>query len=202
MVRKYGAKHLEKAFEFQLALIVQSLGLLVVSSQPGERAVDLICISSDPTERGTLLLEAKTSGRPYALPTKDERALLEYIEVVRRSLTTLPPLRLVVILGQTATSTLEGKLAQLEGRAGVPIRFCTAQELADLRESVPGPIAISSLLEAFYASPRVLPRGTLEAVSERYRNNQSAHSAFVKALLPERQRHRIPQEWPEPSCDD
>lgn len=56
MSKKYGTKQIEKVFEQQLALIVQSFSLYV---RTGQRTVDLICISADPTARFTFLLEAK-----------------------------------------------------------------------------------------------------------------------------------------------
>jgi hypothetical protein len=77
MTRKYGEKHVERVFEQQLALIVQSLGLYVVQTKTGTRTIDLVCISPDTTVHASILVEAKTSTHPYGLPTKDERALRE-----------------------------------------------------------------------------------------------------------------------------
>jgi hypothetical protein len=133
MMKKYGSKRIEQIFEQQLALIVQSFGLYVISTRTGERTVDLICISADPTVRFTFLLEAKTSGRPYALPRDDARALLEYIREVQAGLTTLPPLHFVLMVGPPPSLTLEKKLQALETEAGLPIRYCTAHELKEVR---------------------------------------------------------------------
>ena len=140
MIRKYGTKQVEKIFEQQLALIAQSLGLHVVPTRSGQRTVDLICISADPAVRLSFLLEAKTTQRPYNLPRDDARALIEYVNDVRRALTTLPPLQFVLIVGPTASSTLEGKLQRLEIEVGLPVRFCTAADIAQLRELITGPL--------------------------------------------------------------
>jgi hypothetical protein len=183
IVQKYGEKEVEKVFEQQLALIAQSLGFYVVSTRRGERTVDLVCISGDPYEKITVLLEAKTSTKPYSLPTKDERALVEYIEEVKRSLRTLPPLKYVLIVGHRAGQNLEKKLAQLQERTEVPIRFCAAQDLADLRESIPGSAPLRALTECILRSSHILPRGFATAVAERYTTEQEAHSDFVRKML-------------------
>src|SRR6202041_1722740 len=69
MQQRYGPKQVEKNFELQLALLMQSFGFYVIRTRVGERTVDLICISGDPTASYTLMVEAKTSKAPYAMPT-------------------------------------------------------------------------------------------------------------------------------------
>jgi hypothetical protein len=183
MIKKYGTKQIEKVFEQQLALIVQSFGLYVISTRTGERTVDLICISADPTAHFTFLLEAKTSGRPYSLPRDDARALLEYISEVQAGLTTLPPLRFVLMIGPAPSSTLEKKLQTLEAEAGLPIRFCTAREIAQLREVVAGPIPLRDFTEYLLLAPKVVPTGFAQAMRSRADQLRSSHEALVRTML-------------------
>jgi len=91
VMRRYGKKNVERVFETQLALVMQSFGLYVVSTRTGQSTVDLVCISASPEERVTFILEAKTTKATYALPKTDFRALQDYMKTVRRSLSTLPP---------------------------------------------------------------------------------------------------------------
>jgi hypothetical protein len=183
MVAKYGRKRIEKIFEQQLALIVQSFGLYVVSTRTGQRTVDLICISADPTARFTFLLEAKTSGRPYALPRDDARALLEYIREVRGGLTTLPPLHFVLMIGPYPSATLEKKLQGLEAEAGLPIRYCSADELAQLREVVAGPLPLNDFADHLLLASRVVPAGFAQTMRSRVDELRSSHEALVRTML-------------------
>lgn len=123
VMRRYGKKNVERVFETQLALVLvmQSFGLYVVSTRTGQSTVDLVCISASPEERVTFLLEAKTTKATYALPKTDFRALQYYVNTVRRSLSTLPPLSFCLIVGSKASKTLGGKLAALEAEASVPV---------------------------------------------------------------------------------
>jgi hypothetical protein len=183
MSKKYGSKRIEKVFEQQLALIVQSFGLYVVSTRTGQRTVDLICISADPTARFTFLLEAKTSGRPYALPRDDARALLEYIREVRAELTTLPPLHFVLMVGPSPSATLEKKLQGLEAEAGLPIRYCSADELAQLREVVAGPLPLNDFTDFLLLASRVVPAGFAQTMRSRVDELRSSHEALVRTML-------------------
>ena len=183
MIELYGQKHLEKAFEQQLALIVQSLGFYVVSTRTGERMVDLVCMSPNPYSQATILIEAKTSKRPYALPSKDERAILEYVDEIRRSLTTFPSLQLVLIVGPRAGKTLGNKLKRLELRLGIPTRFCTAQDFAEIRESIPGPIPLNLLIEQILSSSHVLEKRLGVSIAKKYTAIQTAHSDLVRTML-------------------
>jgi len=200
LLRKYGVKHVERVFEQQLALIAQSLGLYVVSTRTGKRTVDLVCISSDPSVRMSFLLEAKTSAKPYALPTKDGRALLEYIGDVKSALSTLPPLRFVLLVGHGPARTVAQKLAHLEAAAAVPIRFCAAQDLAALRERILGPVPLAALTDQILAGPHVLPHGFVSAVVTSYQAAQSAHARFVEEMLSSRELPVTPlPQWAEHS---
>jgi hypothetical protein len=183
MSQKYGSKRIEKIFEQQLALIVQSFGLYVVSTRTGQRTVDLICISADPNARITFLLEAKTSGRPYALPRDDARALLEYIRDVRTGLTTLPPLHFVLMIGPSPSATLEKKLQGLEAEAGLPIRYCPARELAQLREVVAGPLPLNDFTDHLLLTSKVVPEGFAQTMRSRVDELRSSHEALVRTML-------------------
>jgi hypothetical protein len=183
MSKKYGSKRIEKVFEQQLALIVQSFGLYVVSTRTGQRTVDLICISADPTAHFTFLLEAKTSGHPYTLPRDDARALLEYIREVRAGLTTLPPLHFVLMIGPSPSSTLEKKLQGLEAEAGLPIRYCSAHELAHLREVVAGPLPLKDFTDYLLLASRVVPSGFAQTMRSRVDELRSSHEALVRTML-------------------
>jgi hypothetical protein len=181
LLKKYGAKSVEKLFEHQLALITQSFGFYVIRTRTGKRTVDLVCISGNPSM--TFLLEAKTTNGPYSLPTKDSRALIEYTNEVRSILATLPQLRFVLIIGPQASKTLHRKLIQLEAQAGIPIRFCTAQQIADLREMIPGPLPISSFVDRILTAPHVLTDESFNEVVKNYHGMQQIHSQFVDGLI-------------------
>jgi hypothetical protein len=201
ILQLYGEKHVEKVFEHQLALIAQSFGFYVVSTRTGERTVDLVCIGTNPTPL-TALVEGKTTSQPYSLPTKDQRALLEYVGEVKRTLQTLPPLRFVLIIGSEVTKTVPAKLRRLETTAGVPMRFCSAQSIADLREAVPGPVDLDILTESLLAGPHVLGPEFVREVADKQRAGQEAYSQFVRALfnlhLPSKEQ---PIVWPEAACE-
>src|SRR5437867_1365392 len=114
VIQKYGEKNLECVFEMQLALLMQSFGFIVVQTRIGERRVDLIAISSGSYDPITCIVEAKTSRSPYALPVKDERALKEYVQDIRRSLTSLPPLKFVLLVSGAAARSLPARLHRVE----------------------------------------------------------------------------------------
>jgi hypothetical protein len=115
MVDRYGEKRVEKVFETQLSLLVQSLGFAVVRTRSGERRVDLLCIAGGPGEF-TFLLEAKTSARPYSFSTADERALSEYVRDVRRSVAgNIPALRFVLLVGASRGQNSRLQVAEVRG---------------------------------------------------------------------------------------
>ena len=112
---------------------------------------------------------------------------MEYIDDVRRVLSTLPPLRFVLIVGNEPATTLEGKLARLEAAARVPIRFCTAQDLADLRESILGPLPLATFTDQLLVGPHVLPPGFVGNVVRTWREAQAAHENFVSQMMATRE---------------
>ncbi len=183
VLRKYGSKQVEKVFEHQLALILESLGFIVVSTRTGIRTADLLRIASDPTDRFTFILEAKTSKHPYSLPTKDERALREYVENIKRSLTTLPPLRFVLMVGHEESKTLSGKLKKFETTINIPTRFLKAQDLATLREQLLSPLVASTFQEMITSGPLILSNETITSIMNRCYAEHTAHRQFVDAML-------------------
>ncbi|MFJ8603327.1 hypothetical protein ACIREM_32365 [Streptomyces shenzhenensis] len=130
VVEKYGEKNVESKFEESLNLLFQGLGFMVIPTRQGQRRVDLICISAggdgDPY---TVLVEAKSSHSGYTLPTKDARAITEYVHSVRDRLRTLPPLRLVLIVGPDGAKTLDGKVKELDYELPVSVRYISARTL-------------------------------------------------------------------------
>lgn len=181
-VELYGRKRVESVFEQQLALVLQSLGYIVVSTRRAESTVDLVCISPRPDDT-TILVEAKTSRKAYGLPTRDQRALRDYIRDVRLSLKTLPPLRLVLIVGPSASRTLESKLVSLEVEGSVPVRFLTARQLANLRRMLPGPLDPRSFLSKICSATRVLNDKTILTIVAEAEKERKAHTAYVETLL-------------------
>jgi hypothetical protein len=180
LAKKYGVKHIEKIFERQLSLIFQSFGFYVVSTRIGKRTVDLVCFSDRQEAKMTFMVEAKTSAGSYGLPTDDERALVDYISDVRSSLPLLPDLKFVLILGHQPAKTLEKKLTNLEARVGIPVRFAAAQDIADLRESMPGPVPPDSFAETILTSPHVIPTGFSQTIVQRYFQKQESLDDFVQ----------------------
>lgn len=182
-VKQYGAKSLEKVFERQLALIMQSLGMIVVSTKMGTRTVDLICISSFPDKPYTCLIEAKTTNKPYSLPRKDFRALKEYIDDVRHTLHTLPPLRFVLVSAYKSSRTLDSKLRELQADTGIPIRFISSQQIADLRENIIGILPPDIFADKILSSPQILDSDFVTEIEKRYSLMQKAHADFVETIF-------------------
>lgn len=184
LTTRYGDKQIEKVFEYQLNLTLQSLGFYVVLTRSGQRTVDLVCISRDPNSGYSFLVEAKSTTRPYSLPADDERALVDYVNDFRKNLSSLQKLSFVIIVGPSHSKTLERKLLALESKVGIPVRFWSAQDLANLREEIAGPVLPQSFLNAVLCSPRVMPPNSSKHIAEEYNKVQRAHQAFVASLLP------------------
>jgi hypothetical protein len=180
---RYGSAKVARIFEKQLALIAQSFGLYVVSTRVGLNTVDLVCISGQPDERITFIIEAKTSKRSYYLPKKDARALKEYVSDLRSSLSSLPPLSFVLILGPDPSSTLQSKLQNLEATITVPIRYMTAQQFANLRENIPGPLPLRIFRQLILSNRHVLPDEIVDSVVHAYKLEQEAHSSFLESMI-------------------
>lgn len=184
IVKRYGTKQIESLFEQQLSLILQSFGFVVVRTRRGDRTVDLVCISGDPRQPMTILVEAKTTKGAYSLPTDDERALLEYVRDVRENLTTMPPLAFVLIIAPKATSTIEAKLASIEAKAGTPIRLISGSDFAQLRESIAGPLMLGPFKNAVLTSTTRLLSNLPVEQRDAQRGIDKAHETLVRTCLP------------------
>mgnify|MGYP002402734259 CR=1 FL=1 len=184
IIQRYGKSEIETRFEAQLALLMQSFGFLVVRTERAQRRIDLVCIApGSPGESYTFLLEAKTTAANYALPTKDSRAIAEYVSSVRSALKTLPPLRLVIVVGSTPAKTVTAKLAALEAVCGLPVRYCDVALLQRLRHQVPGPVDYSQFLKVCIEAGRMLGRQELHQLVQSDNAIRTAHNDFVQALL-------------------
>ena len=95
---RYGLKRIESIFEHRLALVFQSFGFYVVSTRKGKSTVDLYCVSPSPKGGYSFMVEAKTSKRAYSLSPRDSRAIAQYVTDAESGLTTLPPLKFVLLL--------------------------------------------------------------------------------------------------------
>ncbi len=186
VVEKYGEKHVESKFEESLNLLMQGLGFMVIPTRQGQRRVDMICIApgsgSDPY---TILVEAKSSHNNYTLPTKDSRAISEYVDSVRGRLRTLPPLRLVLIVGPDGAKTLGGKIKDLDCESPVPVRYMPIRTLLHLRESLRGIIPAQPFLRAMLAADSIVLPAQVESVISAFRATNVAHSEFISRLLEE-----------------
>jgi hypothetical protein len=182
-IKRYGVKRVEKRFEQQLALLFQSLGFVVIETRSGSRTVDLVCISMDPNHRVTFLVEAKTSKSVYGLPAKDERALHDYVADFNRTLTTLPPLRFVMLVAHNPAKALSRKLRAFETQTGTPIRFVSALSLAQLRSDLPGPAPVGPFVELLLNGPPTTSSEFVSSLTGIYAKQQEAHKQFAQALL-------------------
>ncbi|MFC3992634.1 hypothetical protein [Actinoplanes siamensis] len=183
MVQRYGEKQVESRFEQQLSLLFQSFGFYVVSTAKGERRVDLICLA--PAHGGpsySIFVEAKSTKGSYSLPTKDSRALEEYIQRTS-TLTTIPPLRMVLIVGPAPASTIDAKLKSLEVATSVPIRYCEAAFLGSLRDSISGPLSFQDFLRELNLSMHVVDREVINKLRDADKSHRKIHTDFVTALL-------------------
>ncbi|MFE4529466.1 hypothetical protein ACFRMO_19280 [Streptomyces anulatus] len=184
MIEKYGYKNVEGRFEESLSLLMQSLGFMVVPTRQGQRRVDMICISpGGDGEPFTILVEAKSSHNNYTLPTKDSRAIAEYVDSVRSRLRTLPPLKLVLIVGPEGSKTLPGKVKDLDVDSPVPVRYVSAGLLNHLRYSLRGVVPPRSFLRAMVAADGVVVSDDVRAVVATHRSTAAAHSDFIAKLL-------------------
>jgi hypothetical protein len=185
MAEKYGIHHLEKLFEHQLSLVFQSFGYYVTSAKIGKRIVDLICISATSDPKKSFWIDAKSSSKPYSLPTKDERAIVDYVNDFnsRSRSSIIPPLAFILIAGSEPSRTLGQKLQKLEARVRVPVRFCRASDIAQLREKILGPIPIETLQEPVLSFPHVMPQNWFKQIVDWVESKRDRYTAFVEGEL-------------------
>jgi len=184
IVQRYGTSEIEIRFEAQLALLMQSFGFLVVRTERAQRRIDLVCIApGSPEGSYTILLEAKTTAGNYALPTKDSRAIAEYVSSVRSALKTLPPLRLVIVVGGKPAKTVMTKIGELEATCGLPVRYCDVALLQRLRHQIPGPVDHPHFIKVCMEAGRILGLEEIRQLVESDKSVRAAHGNFVEALL-------------------
>lgn len=182
MIRRHGEKALESIFEQQIALVFQSFGFLVIPTQKGKRSADLLCLSNDSPVNRLIMIEAKTTKGFYSLPSKDERALREYVETVRTSLRTLPEPSLLLLVAPRGASTLEAKLDTLSDAIRIPIRFIRAETLAGLREAAPGAIPSDLLVDSLMSEPTIVKDEFPQKLETRLDELQQVHRRLAQDL--------------------
>lgn len=182
LTEKYGAKQVEKRFERHLALLLQTFGFVTVPALSGEPAADLLCIGGDGEERFTILVDAKSSKRPYVLPKDDQRALLDYIRETLRTLSDLPPLKLALIVGHGPAGTVGDKLAKLEADANLPLRFVAAKDLAAFRRRFDGSLRLDLLLDVLLNGNSVLSTEDWDKLFGKHADIQKTYSEFVRGM--------------------
>jgi hypothetical protein len=185
VINRYGEKLVEEQFEQNLSILFQSFGFIVVPTTRGERRVDLVCIAAQAAGGSSyaFMVEAKSTSKPYSLPTKDSRAILEYVDNVKHKLSTLPPLKFVLIVGPEPANTLLKKLNTLEREVSTPVRYCMADTLASLRSSFPGAMPQAIFLDTILSAPGIVNRDHLGRIVRHIRDQDDAHSDFVRRML-------------------
>jgi hypothetical protein len=184
VISRYGEDEVEVRFERQLSLLMQSFGFFVISAKRGQRQVDLICIApATPGESFTFLLEAKSTAINYSLPTRDARAIEEYVSSARSVLKTLPPLRLILIVSGNHTKTIQKKITELEANCGIPVRFCDVSVLQALRRQLPGPLDLPQFLKTCTNSNKVLSWQDAAHLIQADTAIRNAHAEFIEKLF-------------------
>lgn len=178
-IKKYGFKYLEKHFEQQLSLLMQSFGFFVISAKTGEKKADLFCFYSDEQFKFSFLLEAKTKSTNYNLPQSDIRALKEYIITTRQTLTTMPELKFVLIVGPKPSKTVASKIKNLESELNIAIRYIDVKNLVKLRENLPGPVIHKAFLNVVLSHGNILDEEAIKKISEYFFAQQQIHSEYV-----------------------
>jgi hypothetical protein len=182
LVDKYGDKQIEKRFEQQLTILFQTFGFLTVPAVSGEPVADLLCVCREGPEKFSFLVDAKSSKRPYSFPKADQRALLEYVQETKRSLIDLPPLRFAVLVGHGPGSTISAKLKELEGKAGIPLRFIAAADLAHLRGRHTGALRLDFFLETMMQATPVVSTDAWEQMLNRQSEFHETYTQFVRKM--------------------
>ncbi|HVD39994.1 MAG TPA: hypothetical protein VNC16_03185 [Solirubrobacterales bacterium] len=178
----YGQKQLANQYERNLALLFQSLGFVTVPALSGEEAADLLCIGKGEDERFTFLVDAKSSKSPYSFPKSDQRALSDYVRQTKRSLSDLPALRCVLLVGNGPAGTVGDKLAALTATVDLPLRFISTGNLVHLRKESPGPVPPSFFLKMLLDSDPVIARADLDRLLERQSSQDRAYADFVREM--------------------
>jgi hypothetical protein len=182
LLKKYGLKTVEERFEQQLSLALQSFGFRTIPTTRGARRGDIICITNK-VPPAALLVEAKTSVRPYKLPVADERALLEYAQRLKGSSWTLFPLQLICIVGPDPDRKLAERLRHLENKAGVPVRYCSAVAMAALLMRPPTGVTAEDFVASLLDADRIVSTDHLISMSSKSEEKLVALRNLIKITL-------------------
>jgi hypothetical protein len=183
MVEKYGAKEIEATFERQIRRIFETLGFVVIPARPGEAAADLLCVSVEPEgRRFSFLVDAKTSARHYALPKDDQRAIADYVADLPPGTPVIPKLAFVLLVGPKLGKAAPRKMAALEARTGVKIRYVETYLLATLQQSLAGPVLPRPFREAVVAAPYLLGTELINRMQDVKERLFSAHASPYRDL--------------------
>lgn len=176
VAKKYGDENIAERFEQQLNLALQHLGFRTMPTVRGSRRGDIVCLT-DQSPIEAILVEAKTSARPYRLPVADERALVEYANQ------DLPyPLRLIVLVGPKPSDSLSVRLRRLERSAGRPVRYFDSSLLASLLNGPPI-VSAKDLIRCLLESDLIVSASNLESMIERSKGKTAAWNKLVTAYL-------------------
>ena len=129
------------------------------------------------------MVEAKTTKARYSLPTRDARALRDYASDVNSALKSLPQLKFILIVANEPAKTLPSKITALSTSLDVPARFCTASQIAELREVIPGPLPAAAFRDEILRSGPFLPADFAARIARSYEAVQGAHVKFAEQLL-------------------
>lgn len=186
VLSRYGEARCAKLFEQRLSLLFQSLGLQVIPTVTGKSTVDLICIGV--ADRVSFFVEAKSTRGRYALPTKDSRAIMEYVKEAPKVLGALPALSFVLIVGPAASKTLPAKLKSLEVKIGLPVRFIEAKTLAELRNKLLGSLPTQVFADLVGRSEAIVDEAVVSSLADHEKEERDAYSGFIKKLADIRKR--------------
>ena len=183
VVRRYGARRLELVYQHRLALIMGTLGFHVVEANVGERAIDLVCVSALPGCPGTIIVDAKSSRKPYSLSVSDAGALAEYAHEIRRRVGGIPPVVCLVIVGHSASRQLQRRLETLQNEVRVPVRFMEARALAQLREHAPGTIHSGDFMDFLKTGSVLLGSPDVLSLVKRAADARDAMTKLVRTQM-------------------
>lgn len=152
----------ERAFERQLAILFTTFGFAVVESKPGRRWVDFLCVASASTP-ATIAIEAKSASHPeYVFRADAQRALVEHVDNVRRTLHGLPPLRLVVIVAPALSTGAAERIGRVADQIGIPCCGFPLDLLCELRQRHLGHLPFDIFERIITSGPYVVDPKTLE----------------------------------------
>ncbi|MBL7491602.1 hypothetical protein I6A60_40845 [Frankia sp. AgB1.9] len=184
----YGDENLSRLFEQGFAQLWATLGASVIGSERGDEDADTAVIFYLlRAEAYSFLAVAKSTPGRYSFPTRDRRALTEYLGCVRNGPPELEP-RFVLICGPTPTGTLTLKLEILSTDLKIPIRYCTATALASLRDEISGTVDPELLLETVRLPGAILTDEKTKGLIKAIRLDQTDHADSVRVASRRRQR--------------